>query len=258
MKKNFITLALAAVSFTGIFCACDGAEGFPDAPTTQVSSKIYIDASSWKNWYYVDLQAIHDSIIYNPLYDASSSVVVKEIPMTATGDTVYSTGDHLNGQYMNKYKLGSDGLEKDNLMYFIPTSAQPDPENWTFAIHRDNVRTNGGSVYETDKTEISQVTSDDYATATFKADEWSEDQVWDDATKMMTYLVPSQGIKVNNVLSSWLTMKITPPQPSFYPNNHVFILRLSDGTYAALQLADYISPDGKTKCCMTIRFKYPL
>lgn len=44
--------------------------------------------------------------------------------------------------------------------------------------------------------------------------------------------------------------------PDYIPNKHVFILRLADGTYAALQLADFISPEGK-KCFLTINYKYP-
>lgn len=44
--------------------------------------------------------------------------------------------------------------------------------------------------------------------------------------------------------------------PAYVKNNHVFILRLSDGTCAALQLEDYLSPSGK-KCYLTINYKYP-
>ena len=51
-------------------------------------------------------------------------------------------------------------------------------------------------------------------------------------------------------------MKIPPMPPSFSLNNHVFILRLKDGTYAAIQLENYLSPKG-VKCWMTINYKYP-
>ncbi|MBQ8056332.1 MAG: hypothetical protein IJ270_05925, partial [Paludibacteraceae bacterium] len=61
---------------------------------------------------------------------------------------------------------------------------------------------------------------------------------------------------VNKLLSSWITVNIPPVPPSFSFNNHVFILRLKDGTYAALQLENYISPTGK-KCYLTINYKYP-
>ena len=62
---------------------------------------------------------------------------------------------------------------------------------------------------------------------------------------MLLSLVPSQGINVNKVLSSWLEFKFNVP-PDYIHYKNVFILRLADGTYAALQLANYISPEGKS------------
>ena len=73
---------------------------------------------------------------------------------------------------------------------------------------------------------------------------------------MLQGYVPSQGIEVNKVLSSWLRMEIPPMPPSFSLNRHVFILRLKNGSYAALQLENYLSPSGK-KCYLTISYKYP-
>lgn len=83
-----------------------------------------------------------------------------------------------------------------------------------------------------------------------------ENEVWDSQSQMLQSLVPSQGIKLNRVLSSWLKMIIPPMPPQFVHNNHIFILRLADSTYAALQLEDYLSLTG-TKCYLTINYKYP-
>ena len=44
--------------------------------------------------------------------------------------------------------------------------------------------------------------------------------------------------------------------PEFSMDSRVFVLRLNDGTYAALQLDNYLSPQGE-KCFMTINYKYP-
>ncbi|MDE5550640.1 MAG: HmuY family protein, partial [Bacteroidaceae bacterium] len=51
-------------------------------------------------------------------------------------------------------------------------------------------------------------------------------------------------------------MDIPPMPPTFKLNNHVFIVRFADDTYAAIQLENYQSPTG-TKCCLTINYKYP-
>ena len=98
--------------------------------------------------------------------------------------------------------------------------------------------------------------SDPFHNMTFTEDEWSENEVWDSQDQMLMCLVPSQGIRVNKVLSSWLTTKIPPMPPAFTHDNHVFVLRLKDGTYAALQLENYLSATG-TKCWLTINYKYP-
>jgi len=254
------------ISLIGIFSltlltqSCEGGFDFiydkPEAARS-VSGQIYIDASSWKHWYYLDLKAIADSLRQDSTYDASSSVVMKDIPMEATGDTLHTNAHHMAGQYMYWYDIFGEGLKKNIFQYFTPTAEQENPDSWTLAIHRDNVRTNGGAAYETSLTDINAVVPADYADAVFTEDSWSENEVWDDNSRMLLKYVPSQGINTNSVLSSWLVMEITTPPPTFYHNNHVFILRLSDGTYAALQLADYISPAG-TKCCMTIKYRYPL
>ena len=97
--------------------------------------------------------------------------------------------------------------------------------------------------------------SEAFKNETFGADEWTEKEVWDNQNKMLLGLVPSQGININTVLSSWLEFKFNIP-PDYIPDSHVFILRLKDGTYAALQLANYLSPAGK-KCWLTINYKYP-
>ena len=98
--------------------------------------------------------------------------------------------------------------------------------------------------------------SEEFRNMTFAEDEWSENQVWDSQDQMLKRYVPSQGIEINPVLSSWLTIEIPPMPPSFSLNNHVFILRLKDGSYAALQLENYLSPKGKT-CYLTINYRYP-
>lgn len=72
---------------------------------------------------------------------------------------------------------------------------------------------------------------------------------------MLNGLIGNQGIEINPVLSSWLTVSIPPIPPVFTLNNHVFIVRFSDGTHAALQLENYLSATG-TKCCLAINIRF--
>ena len=107
-------------------------------------------------------------------------------------------------------------------------------------------------------TSISEVGSSSvYATLPFVEDTWNEMDVWTVQDQMLNGLVGNQRIKVNSELGKWLQLDIPPMPPSFIYNGHVFIVRFSDGTYAALRLKNYIGTDN-VKCKLTIEYKYPL
>lgn len=254
--KTFCLFAAAL-----ILSACHGVFDGYDDPEVKVQTtegQFYVEASNWQKWYYIDLKAVNEEVTKNPKYDASSAIVERDIPMTPTGEQEPTTGHHRPGQYMYWFDAWGQGLTVNEFRYYTPTASQPDPASWTLAFHRDNVRTNGCAVHETTLTSMDQLppSSSVYAGEKFTEDTWSENQVWTDQSQMLTCLVPSQGIAINRLLSSWLIMSLPPIPPKFTHNNHVFILRLSDGSYGALQLENYISPGG-TKCCLTINYKYP-
>ena len=254
-------LSLLAVLL--LMTGCEGAfDWVYDEPQTILATQgqVYIDASDWSKWYYMDLPSVRDLTEADPDYDVAQSIQEYSIPMTATGEQTTTHPTEQSGQYMYWFDCFGLGVTNNEFRHFTPTATQEEPDSWTFAIHRNNVRTNPltvNGVWESQLTDIEAVTATLYSTATFTPDEWSENEVWDDQSTMLSCLVPSQGINVNKVLSSWLTMEIPPMPPAFSHNNHVFIISLKDGTFAALQLADYLSPTG-TKCCMTIKYKYPL
>ena len=221
--------------------------------TVTIEGSLYIDASSWENWYYVDFKAMADSVAARRNQDFTP--IAYPIPTTLTGES-----DGKTGIYTYWFDVWNQGLSVNERRHFEATDPQPEPANWTFAVHRNNVRTNGGSAYETSMTDIKDLTTAEpykLTTESFTPDQWSETEVWADQSQMLLSLIGCQGIKVNPVLSSWLQIAIPPMPPAFTLNNHVFILRLNDGTYAALQLENYQSTTG-TKCCLTINYKYPL
>ena len=87
-------------------------------------------------------------------------------------------------------------------------------------------------------------------------DEWTQNEVWVDQSKMLQSLIGCQGIKINRVLSSWLRLDIPPMPPAFSIDTHVFLIRFANAKVAAVQLQNYMSADG-TKCWLTINYKYP-
>ena len=96
-----------------------------------------------------------------------------------------------------------------------------------------------------------------YNNLDFVPDAWNQLDVWTVQDRMLLGIVGNQGINVNPVLSGWLAMEIPPMPPVFKLCSNVFILKLADGSMAALQLQNYQSTTG-TKCCLTINYRYPL
>ncbi len=243
-----------------LFPACEGLfDDIYDTPTDgvdrlAVEGQLYIDASSWTQWHYIDLKSVTDSIAADSTFDASSAFRTYGIPTE-----IQETGDGENGIYTYWYDVLGVGLSNNRFESYSPTAAQEEPDSWTFAVHRNNVRVNGMGVFETIYTDIDAVPSDTaaFSKLTFTPDEWNEKDVWVVQSQMLQGYIGNQGINTNRVLSGWLTVDIPPLPPTFTMNNHVFIIKTHDGTYAALQLADYLSKAG-VKCCLTINYKYPL
>ena len=258
LSLRYISIIAGCALLSGL-TACNGILGgiYDEQPdkTVVAPGTLYMDASSWTDWYYVDLdslsalQAAGDSIA---LHRAQTHFASFPVPMAE------ESGDGQTGIYAYWFDVFGQGIKHNEKREFKSTARQQDPPSWSFAVHRNNVRTNGGSVLETNYNDLSELPaqSSDFMGADFKEDTWTENTVWVDQSKMLNELIGCQGIKTNSVLSSWLHLEIPPMPPAFIHNKHVFILRLKSGRYAALQLENYIGADGK-KCNLTIRYKYP-
>ncbi|MDO4320618.1 MAG: HmuY family protein [Bacteroidales bacterium] len=224
--------------------------------TRTVEGQLYLDASDWGKWHYLDLEAVADSIRSNPGYNPSSAWETMDIPTSVSATT---DADGLSGLYTYWYDVFGEGISRYEFRSFDPTSPQPEPEKWSIAIHRNNIRTNHGSIAATSCRDIDRLpTSVDFLESLiFEEDIWSETDVWVNQDRMLMGLIGNQGIKINRTGSGWLRIDIPPMPPSFTLDNSVFIVKLNDGTYAALQLEDYQNAAG-VKCCLTINYRYPL
>ena len=251
---------LTAVMLSG----CEGIfNGFYDEPepTTRSTTDghLYIDASNWQEWHYIDLRSVVKGVSSTPDFNTSSLWQTIEIPTLEISEESLIKSNEKSGIYTYWYDVFGQGISNREYIGFSPTEPQPEPEQWTFAVHRNNVRTNGCLVAETDFTSISQIPDDSdwVADLSFTPDEWNQTEVWTVQDRMLNGIIGNQGIHINKVLSGWLKMVIPPMPPVFDINRHVFILKLPDGTFAALQLEDYMNSTGE-KCYLSINYKYPL
>lgn len=248
--------ALAVLpSCTGIFDSVY--DDAPEEKTVTQAGQLYIDASDWSKWHYIDMKEVTDATASVANFNPSSLWRTFGIPMAETRNPGSASGRP--GIYTYWYDVFGEGISNNEYRDFYPTDSQTEPDNWTFAVHRNNVRTNSCSVARTDYHSFDELPDGTAWTDNlfFEGDSWNEKDVWTIQDRMLLGLIGNQGIEINNTFSTWLTISIPPMPPAFTHSDNIFILRLSDRTLAAVQLEDYQSATG-TKCCLTINYMYPL
>ena len=197
MRHKFLTFSTLTL-FLSSLSACHGIlDDIYDDPSNDVTLKegqLYVDASSWTEWYYIDLLDTNKEWV-------SMSIPTEELPTLRPQPSTLSPQP---GIYTYWYDVFGAGLSNHEFQIFTPTAEQPEPEKWHIAVHRNNVCTNGGAAYETSYTSMSELpeSSEAFADATFTPDTWNELDVWTIREQMLQGFVGNQGIQVNPVLSS--------------------------------------------------------
>ena len=134
------------------------------------------------------------------------------------------------------------------------------PEQWDIAQHRYDVKTNGAAVMMTDYHSIEELEAAGLPMGgDWIEDEESEQSVIIDMSHMMEgWLTYAPGHK-NTEIGKWVEVDTSNMPPSYTMHDNVMLLRLADGTYAAIQLANFMSTDSyQIKGWMTVNYKYPM
>ncbi len=137
------------------------------------------------------------------------------------------------------------------------------PQRWTFALHRYDCKTKGGSALETPFTSI-----DDLLLAlsqqTYKPDpsEFTPDTQGDiiiDVSHMIEgYLIYDTAPR-NEALSLWLNVDISTMPPIYTQSGKVYLLREADGTVSALRFTGFSNPYYyDTKGYISFQYRYAL
>lgn len=259
--RHLMVNTVAGCTIFAMMTACNGImDGIYDHPTDRphlAEGQIYMNATSWHNWYYVDFDSLAQYMTAGDkegLMKAQTQFTAYPIPTAPTT----ASADGRTGIYTYWYDVFGKGISHNEQRAFSPTAAQPEPPSWSIAIHRNNVRTNSGSVLATNYKSLRDLppSSKEFTGASFVPDEWTQNEVWVDQSQMLQSLIGCQGIKINRVLSSWLKAEVPPMPPSFRINTQVFLIRFANSKIAAIQLENYLNASG-TKCWLTINYKYP-
>ena len=131
---TLITLPLLMLLVT----SCEGVfDGLYDTPVAAASSAsivgntvegtLYIDASKWDEWHYIDLPTLNSHVMKDASYDLNSDWRTYSIPMPEEGTPVEDvTGHQRSGQYMYWFN-GTIGqtVKEHEFRYFTPAAEQP-------------------------------------------------------------------------------------------------------------------------------------
>lgn len=225
-----LRLALWAAAAVWLLTACDGlfgglydnaqasqpdgagdGFGFVPSPDAVATGRLYLNATSYTEWTYIDLHARR-----------VASVEVNDATM------------------------GEDG------------SLSGEPADWDFALHHYDVRTHGGAGMETPCATLAELAAlPSLPAGAWQEDVWTTDRVIIDLSGMLDSIVVYQPTMLNMELSRWLDLDLRTMPPVYTASGRVYLLRMQDGTVAALRFANYMNAKG-IKGYLTIDYLYPL
>lgn len=194
--------------------------------------------------------------ILEGIYDEPEEEAAKEYGFIKVDDATHSGTIYINATdykrwtYINFHTRQIDSLD-------ITVEGAVEPEDWDIAVHRYDAKTNGGAVLETGNTGFDALKSaGKMPEGTYVEDIWTTDQITIDMSGMMHGVILYAESYYNAELSKWLNVDTSNMPPIYTMSNKVYMVRLKDGTYAAVRLTNYMDGAG-TKGYMTIDYVYP-
>ena len=132
------------------------------------------------------------------------------------------------------------------------------PETWDFAVHRYDTKTNGGTVWESQAGSFDALPAPgSVSEEQWTTDEWTTDRITVDMSQMMDGVILYAEDYWNPCLSRWLDVDTSTMPPIYTLSGKIYLLRLNDGTCAALRLVNFMN-DAAIKGYMTIDYLYPV
>lgn len=135
---------------------------------------------------------------------------------------------------------------------------EAEPADWDIAIHRYDVKTNGGAVAETTESDIYKAIGlGNIAEESFVEDIWTTETIITDVSNMMAGYLEYKESYYNPEMSKWLNVDKSEMPPIYTPSERVYVVKMKNGERAAVKLENYMDDSG-VKGYMTLRYIYPL
>lgn len=133
------------------------------------------------------------------------------------------------------------------------------PAEWDIAIHRYDIKTNGGAAFQTIFTSIDDLKANGKLPdeESFVKDEWTTEKIAIDMTGMMEGNIVYTEDNRNAVLSGWLNVDTSTMPPIYTMSDQVYLIQLKDNSYAAIRFTNYTNARG-VKGYIDFDYVYPL
>ncbi len=219
-KLHLLGIALMGAAALGMTASCSEDDEPASAPPTEEDGTGGTDTDGTET-----STLIASATITNGNYTAYDSWTYVNL---ATGETAVQADAtdwiYTNDSIRSAYDPGELGID------------------WHIAIHRYEIKTNGGHAYDTGLTDMAAVT--ELPTGVAYTDDSQETygtsslEVITDMSLMMQGLVGySAAPQLNTVLCAWVTRTETGSMPPtiYEPTGHVYVVSFDDGTWAKLR-----------------------
>lgn len=171
-------------------------------------------------------------------------------PATNSGTIYIDATDYKRWTFINFHTQKIDSVNVTDPEY-------REPAEWDIAVHRYDAKTNGGAVLETGSTGFGTLqNAGKMPGGTYVEDIWTTEKISVDMSGMMDGIIIYTESYYNEELSKWLKVDTSSMPPTYTPSNKVYMVKLKDGTYAAVRLSGYMNGNG-VKGFMTIDYIYP-
>lgn len=174
------------------------------------------------------------SVTFSQKADASSAATVSYQYVNAT--------NYANWVYFNLHQKDDSATVNYQTEY---------SGNWDIALHRYDIKTNNGAAYETSYESLETLKSD-IADGTFTIPASSQLVKDNPNDSIMTGLSMAEGkmyynkSSKNDELGKWLTLNMASMPPVYTLSGKVYIIALSDGTYAAFKGNGFRDASGRS------------